>query len=78
MPTTRRPPIPIASSPSPSKSSASEKKLPMTRDTICRVDSMSKIITSVGVLVLFEEGRFNLDDPVAKYLPEFAHLNLAL
>jgi len=46
------------------------RKLPMERDTICRVYSMSKIITSVGVLVLFEEGRFNLDDPVTKYLPE--------
>src|SRR2546425_4670832 len=46
-----------------------EKKLPMERDTICRVYSMSKIITSVGALVLFEEGRFNLDDPVSKYLP---------
>src|SRR5881396_2507722 len=47
-----------------------EKKLPMGRDTICRVYSMSKIVTSVGALVLFEEGRFNLDDPVANYLPE--------
>ena len=47
-----------------------EKKLPMERDTICRVYSMSKIITSVGVLVLFEGGRFKLDDPVSKYLPE--------
>jgi CubicO group peptidase (beta-lactamase class C family) len=46
-----------------------EKKLLMERDTICRVYSMSKIITSAGTLVLFEEGRFNLDDPVAKYLP---------
>src|SRR5437879_13480836 len=45
-----------------------EKKLPMERDTICRVYSMSKIISSVGALVLFEEGRFNLDDPVSKYL----------
>jgi CubicO group peptidase (beta-lactamase class C family) len=47
-----------------------EKGLPMERDTICRVYSMSKIITSVGALILFEEGRFNLDDPVSKYLPE--------
>src|SRR5216117_2805172 len=46
-----------------------ENRLPMERDTICRVYSMSKIITSVGVLMLFEEGRFNLDDPVAKHLP---------
>ncbi len=46
-----------------------EKRLPMERDTICRVYSMSKIITCVGILILFEEGRFNLDDPVADYLP---------
>jgi CubicO group peptidase (beta-lactamase class C family) len=53
-----------------------EKRLPMERDTICRVYSMSKIITSAGVLVLFEEGRFNLDDPVSKYLPELKDLKV--
>lgn len=47
-----------------------EKRLPMERDTICRMYSMSKIITCTATLVLFEEGRFNLDDPVTKYLPE--------
>jgi len=45
-----------------------EKKLPMERDTICRVYSMSKIITCAATLILFEEGKFNLDDPIAKYL----------
>jgi CubicO group peptidase (beta-lactamase class C family) len=53
-----------------------EKKLPMERNTICRVYSMSKIITSVGVLVLLEEGRFNLDDPVAVYLPELKDIKV--
>lgn len=53
-----------------------EKKLPMARDTICRVYSMSKIITSVGVLVLLEEGRFNLDDPVAQFLPELKDMKV--
>src|ERR1043166_1130312 len=53
-----------------------EKKLPMTRDTICRVYSMSKIVTSVGVLVLLEEGRFNLDDPVSQYLPELKDMKV--
>src|SRR6478736_221717 len=48
-----------------------ERQLPMERDTICRMYSMSKIITSVATLTLVEEGRLNLDDPVAKYLPEF-------
>ncbi len=53
-----------------------ERKLPMERDTICRVYSMSKIITTVGTLILFEEGRFNLDDPVAKYLPELKDMKV--
>jgi len=48
-----------------------ERQLPMERDTICRMYSMSKLITSVATLTLVEEGRLNLDDPVAKYLPEF-------
>ena len=47
-----------------------ERQLPMERDTICRAYSMSKLITCVATLMLVEEGRFNLDDPVAKYLPE--------
>jgi CubicO group peptidase (beta-lactamase class C family) len=47
-----------------------EKQLPMERDTICRVYSMSKIITCAATLILFEDGKFLLDDPVAKYLPE--------
>jgi CubicO group peptidase (beta-lactamase class C family) len=53
-----------------------ENNLPMERDTICRVYSMSKIITSVATLILFEEGRFNLDDPVAKYLPELKDMKV--
>jgi len=53
-----------------------EKNLPMERDTICRIYSMSKIITSVGVLCLFEDGRFNLDDPAAFYLPELKDLKV--
>jgi CubicO group peptidase (beta-lactamase class C family) len=47
-----------------------ERQLPMESDTICRVYSMSKIITCVATLLLVEDGRLNLDDPVAKYLPE--------
>ena len=47
-----------------------EKQLPMELDTICRMYSMSKIITCVATLMLFEEGKFNLDDPITKYLPE--------
>src|SRR6059036_4308993 len=44
-----------------------EKQLPMERDTICRMYSMSKIITCAAVLTLMEDGKFNLDDPVANY-----------
>jgi CubicO group peptidase (beta-lactamase class C family) len=53
-----------------------EKRLPMERDTICRVYSMSKIITCVATLILFEEGRFNLDDSVATYLPELKDMKV--
>ncbi len=53
-----------------------EKQLPMERDTICRVYSMSKIIACAATLILFEEGRFNLDDPIAKYLPELKDMKV--
>ncbi len=53
-----------------------ENKLPMQRDTICRVYSMSKIVTAVAVLSLYEDGRFNLEDPVADYLPELKNLKV--
>lgn len=48
-----------------------EAKTPMRRDAIFRICSMSKPITSVAALILFEEGHFLLDDPIAKFLPEF-------
>ena len=44
---------------------------PMTEDTIFRIYSMTKPITAVAALMLFEDGQFLLDDPVATYLPEF-------
>ena len=46
--------------------------VPMQRDTILRIYSMSKIVTTVAVLALIEDGRLSLDDPLAKYLPAFA------
>src|SRR5579863_1363974 len=45
---------------------------PMMRDTIFRIFSMTKPIVSIGVMMLLEEGRFLLDDPLAKFIPEFA------
>jgi CubicO group peptidase (beta-lactamase class C family) len=49
---------------------------PMQRDSIFRIYSMTKTITSVAVLMLMEEGRLALDDPVADYLPEFANVQV--
>ncbi|PTM59562.1 serine hydrolase domain-containing protein [Desmospora activa] len=46
--------------------------IPMRTNTIFDVASISKIFTTVAVMKLFEEGKFDLDDPVAKHLPEFA------
>jgi CubicO group peptidase (beta-lactamase class C family) len=53
-----------------------ERRLLMERDTICRIYSMSKIVTSAAVLMLLEEGRFNLDDSIATYLPELKQLTV--
>ena len=44
---------------------------PMRSDTIFRICSMSKALTSLAVMMLYEEGRFQLQDPVSKYIPEF-------
>ena len=44
---------------------------PMRPDSIFRICSMSKPITSTAVMMLYEEGKFLLDDPISKYLPEF-------
>jgi CubicO group peptidase (beta-lactamase class C family) len=45
---------------------------PLTADALFRIASMTKAITSTAAMQLVEQGRFGLDDPVAKYLPEFA------
>ncbi len=49
-----------------------ERGVRMTEDTIFRIYSMTKPITSVAVMMLYEEGHFQLDDPVARFLPELA------
>lgn len=48
-----------------------EAKEPVQTDTLFRIYSMSKAITGVGVMMLFEEGKFLLDDPVSKYITAF-------
>lgn len=46
-----------------------ENDLPVEKDTIFRIYSMTKAITSVAVLMLYEEGKLNLDDPLSRYFP---------
>lgn len=50
-----------------------EKNQPMTTDTIFELASMTKPIVSAALMMLFEEGRFLLDDPISKWLPEYEH-----
>ena len=49
-----------------------EARLPVTPDTIWRIYSMTKPVTSLAALMLYEEGAFQLDQPLADFLPEFA------
>jgi CubicO group peptidase (beta-lactamase class C family) len=51
-----------------------EAGTPMKMDTIHRIYSMTKPITSVALMMLYEEGKFQLNDPIAKYMPEFAKM----
>ncbi len=51
---------------------------PMTRDTIFRIYSMSKPITTVTAMMLVEEGRVALGEPIAKYMPQFAKMNVGV
>ncbi len=48
-----------------------DKRQPLRTDNIFRIASQSKAITSVATMILYEEGKFLLDDPVSKYIPEF-------
>ena len=51
-----------------------ENKTPLKDDSIFRIYSMTKPIVSVALMMLYEEGKFLLDDPVHKYIPEFKKL----
>jgi CubicO group peptidase (beta-lactamase class C family) len=53
-------------------------KKPMTRDAIFRLASMSKPVTAVAILMLFEEGKLRLNDPVSKFIPEFRNPKVAV
>ena len=47
-------------------------RTPLTEDAIYRMYSSTKLVTSIAAMILFERGHFNLDDPIADYLPKFA------
>ena len=49
-----------------------EKTKPIRTDNIYRIASQTKAITSTAIMMLYEEGKFLLDDPISKYIPEFA------
>ncbi|GJM13479.1 MAG: serine hydrolase [Pseudohongiella sp.] len=49
-----------------------EENIPMTTDTIFALASMTKPIVSTALMMLFEEGRFRLDDPISDWIPEYA------
>ncbi|UKK83604.1 beta-lactamase family protein [Sphingopyxis sp. BSN-002] len=51
-------------------------KRPMRRDTIVQIFSMTKPVTGVALMQLWERGKFHLDDPLAKYLPEYASMRV--
>lgn len=53
-----------------------ETDQPVERDTVFRIASMSKPVTSALALVLFDEGRFALDDPITHWAPEFARMRV--
>jgi CubicO group peptidase (beta-lactamase class C family) len=48
-----------------------ERNKPMRPDTIVRIYSMTKPLTSTAIMMLYEEGRFQLDDPISKFIPGF-------
>ena len=48
-----------------------ENKIPLQKDDIFRNASQTKAITSVGLMMLYEQGKFLLDDPISRYIPEF-------
>ena len=52
------------------------EKDPLESDDIFRIASMTKPIVSIGLMMLYEEGKFQLDDPVYKYIPEFKNLTV--
>jgi CubicO group peptidase (beta-lactamase class C family) len=55
-----------------------KKKIPMTKETIFRIASMTKPVTSVALMMLYEQGKFQLGDPIFKWLPAFKDMKVAV
>jgi CubicO group peptidase (beta-lactamase class C family) len=55
-----------------------ETKAPMRKDAIFRIYSMSKPITTAAVMMLFEQGKITLDEPIAKYIPAFKDMKVGV
>jgi CubicO group peptidase (beta-lactamase class C family) len=53
-----------------------ERRIPMRRDAVFRIFSMTKPVVAVGALKLVDQGKLALDDPVAKYIPAFANIRV--
>ena len=53
-------------------------KAPMTPDTLFRIYSMTKPITSVTAMMLVQDGKLSLDEPVSKYIPAFAQTKVGV
>ncbi len=49
---------------------------PMTKDTIFRIFSMTKTVTGVAMMILYEQGKWRPGDPISQYIPQFAHLKV--
>ncbi len=55
-----------------------QTKAPMRKDAIFRIYSMSKPITAVAVMMLYEQGKITLDEPIAKYIPAFKNMKVGV
>src|SRR4029434_5969292 len=53
-----------------------ERRRPVTPDSVWRIYSMTKPITSVGLMMLYEQGRFQLNDPVSRFIPSWSNLGV--
>src|SRR5262245_49719132 len=55
-----------------------ESKKPMTKDAVFRIASMTKPVTGVAIMMMMEEGKLRITDPVSKYIPSFKDLKVAV